>query len=304
VSMTLRRFALAGLVGSMVAFSMPAPTQAIVLDTPSVQMVDSSPWYIGLQVTAGATGAPIGFTIEWMPKSDYDQFGWPTSYIPPGFNYCTFNGVPTFHVTTGVGDFLLESGQAVKVVLGDLFDETGLYTTYTDDMTPATTYAVRVRADGGPGYDESANSATFFVSSNTHGDCRFTVGYWKNHVSAWPTTSLTLGNNTYNQTQLLAILNQPANGNGLLLLAHQLIAAKLNALLATPPPSIQTAIAQADAMIGNLVPPPVGSDTLPPSQTSALALQLEEFNNGLTAGDTCATPASPTTWGRLKALYR
>ena len=39
---------------------------------------------------------------------------------------------------------------------------------------------------------------------------------------------LQLGNVTYNQQELLSILSQPVRGNGLVLLAHQLIAAKLN----------------------------------------------------------------------------
>ena len=43
-------------------------------------------------------------------------------------------------------------------------------------------------------------------------------------------TRLTLGTVTYSQAQLLAIFNTPVRGNGLISLAHQLIAAKLNIL--------------------------------------------------------------------------
>ncbi len=43
--------------------------------------------------------------------------------------------------------------------------------------------------------------------SNGSGWCPRTIGYWKTHVAEWPVTSLKLGNITYNQTQLLAILN-------------------------------------------------------------------------------------------------
>ena len=302
----LRSIAVAGSVVALVAVAATSPVASAVLDTPSLAVTDNSAWRIGIRVTAGVSGAPNGFTIDWMTKAAFDQYGWPTDYIPPGFNYCSFNGIPTFNLTSGVLDYLLGSSEGVRVVLGELFDETGLYTTYTDDMIPGTEYAVRVRADGGPLGDESANSGTYFVTSDTHEDCRFTVGYWKNHPEAWPTNSLTLGNNVYNMAELLAILNEPANGNGLLILAHQLIAAKLNALLAAPPASIQTAIQNADNMIGNLVVPPTNgsTDSLPSAQVSALATQLDDFNNGQTAGDTCATPATPTSWGRLKSLYR
>jgi hypothetical protein len=41
-------------------------------------------------------------------------------------------------------------------------------------------------------------------------------------------TSLTLGNVTYNQTQLLSILGLPSHGDASVILAKQLIVAKLN----------------------------------------------------------------------------
>jgi len=307
----LQGFAVAGLIAVIAGMGAPTRAAAALLDTPSLAVSDASPWRVGIDVHAGLSGTPSGFTIEWMTKSDYDAFGWPSGgYIPPGYNYCLFDGVPSFNLTPGISNFLLGSGQTARVVLGELFDETGIYTTYTDDMAPATQYAVRVYAEGGPGGEQSAPSGTMFVATNTHEDCRFTFGYWKNHASAWPATSLTLGTVTYNQAQLLSILNEPSStgacgtANGLIILCHQLIAAKLNVFLAAPPASITAAIAAADAMIGSLVPPPVGSDCLPPPQTSALATQLDDFNNGQTAGDNCTTPTHPTTWGRLKSLYR
>ena len=55
-------------------------------------------------------------------------------------------------------------------------------------------------------------------------DCTLTQGYWKNHASAWPVSSLTLGSVSYDQDELIAILKTPVKGNGLVKLAHQLIA--------------------------------------------------------------------------------
>jgi len=300
----LQSIAVAVLLGTVAAASTPAPAAAATLDTPAVAFLRNSPSYIALQVTAGASGTPNGFTVEWMPKSDYDTYGWPTEYTPPGFNYCTFDGVPSFNLTPGVTDFLLAGNVGAKVVLGELFDETGLYTTYVDELAPEMQYAVRVRAEGGPLGTASANSATQILSSGTHEICRFTLGYWKNHPSAWPVLSLTLGTQTYNQAQLLLMLGQPSLGNGLTILVHQLIAAKLNVYLAAPPASIATAIVAADAMIGGLVPSPIGAGSLPSATVNALATQLDDFNNGLTGGDDCFTPVNVTTWGRLKSLYR
>ena len=64
--------------------------------------------------------------------------------------------------------------------------------------------------------------------------CPLTQGFWKTHSTVWPTTvvtsGLTLGVVTYTQAELLTILNTPSTGDTSLILAKQLIAAKLNYL--------------------------------------------------------------------------
>jgi len=58
-------------------------------------------------------------------------------------------------------------------------------------------------------------------------------------------------------------------------------------------------------MIGTLVIPPVGSDSLPPDQTSDLTQTLDDFNSGVTGPGKCGpTAVEPTTWSHLKASYR
>jgi len=112
-------------------------------------------------------------------------------------------------------------------------------------------------------------------------------GYWKNHSDQWPVTQLQLGNNTYDQAQLLSILQQPVRGNGLVLLAHQLIAAKLNIASGADGSCVQQTIADADALIGNLVVPPVGAGSLRPGDASALADTLEDYNQGGLCSPSC-----------------
>lgn len=119
--------------------------------------------------------------------------------------------------------------------------------------------------------------------------CVLSQGYWKNHPEDWPESvqnnGLTLGTVAYTAGQLLSILQQSPSGNGLVSLAHQLIAARLNeANGAEVPSGIADAMAAADALIGDLVIPPVGSGYLHPSETSDLAGTLDEYNNGLTPG--------------------
>lgn len=115
--------------------------------------------------------------------------------------------------------------------------------------------------------------------------CTYTQGYWKNHADVWAGQSVMLGTVNYNQTQLLSIFNKPVQGNGLISLSRQLIAAKLNiANGASVPMNVATAIVAADMLIGNRIVPPIGSDSLPTNQTSALASILDQYNNGNTPG--------------------
>ena len=114
--------------------------------------------------------------------------------------------------------------------------------------------------------------------------CTLTLGYWKTHREAWPVTTLTLGTVTYSQAELLRILNQPVKGNGLVSLAHQLIAAKLNIANGASGSAISTTIATADSTIGALVVPPIGSGALSTSSVGSLVNTLDTYNNGLLAG--------------------
>ncbi|MCC3156650.1 hypothetical protein LJ737_05335 [Hymenobacter sp. 15J16-1T3B] len=117
------------------------------------------------------------------------------------------------------------------------------------------------------------------------GHCTLTQGYWKNH--SWPVQSLTLGGTTYTRTQLLAILNTPVRGNGLVALAYQLIAAKLNLANGSDGSVISADLAAADAMfVGkNMAADPLPS--VPTSQTSTLTARLDDYNNGVIGPGHC-----------------
>jgi hypothetical protein len=128
----------------------------------------------------------------------------------------------------------------------------------------------------------------------TAGECVFGFGYWKNHPQAWPVTELQLGNVTYTQDQLLAIMHEPVRGNGLISLAHHLITAKLNVANGADPSCIQQTIADADALIGDLVVPPVGDGYLAPRDVNALKDTLEDYNEGQLCAPSCDNDGSPT----------
>jgi hypothetical protein len=117
--------------------------------------------------------------------------------------------------------------------------------------------------------------------------CTLGQGYWKNNPQAWPVAQVMLGTVTYSATELLTIFVTPVAGNGLIQLAHQLIAAKLNIANGASGAAVAATVAAADALIGALVVPPVGAGSLQTSQTSALNDTLDAFNKGLIGPGAC-----------------
>jgi hypothetical protein len=139
------------------------------------------------------------------------------------------------------------------------------------------------------------------ISESPAAPCVRGQGYWKNHPDQWPVIQLLLGNNAYDKDQLLSILHQPVRGNGLVLLAHQLIAAKLNSANGADASCIEQTLADADALIGDLLVPPVGDGYLRPGDVSAVADILDNYNEGALCAPSCeresaaplARPAPP-----------
>jgi hypothetical protein len=149
-------------------------------------------------------------------------------------------------------------------------DQRGFFRTFDNFSIP--------NATGGDGTDIGA----FEVQATV---CPEPKGFWKNNPAAWPASALpmTLGSQTYNQTELLAILQTPIKGDASLILADQLIAAKLNIANANGTPVASTT-ADADAVLS------LYTDKLPymvrPSTTNGQrrvndANALDSYNNGV-----------------------
>src|SRR5438093_4867898 len=100
-----------------------------------------------------------------------------------------------------------------------------------------------------PSPTPTATATATPTPTSTPAGCVFGQGHWKNHPDQWPVTELQLGNVTYTQEQLLASLHEPVRGNGILILAHQEIAAKLDIANGAEGSCIQQALAEADALI-------------------------------------------------------
>lgn len=118
--------------------------------------------------------------------------------------------------------------------------------------------------------------------------CTYTQGYWKNHPDAWPLTSLTLGSRSYDQGQLLELLGTPPRGDASMILAHQLIAALLNAAAASGDPAIgaaQTWMSLFDP--GHPLPYGVRAGSFAGEMATELADDLADYNEGTTGPGHC-----------------
>jgi hypothetical protein len=272
-----------------------------VLDPPELTVVDRGFFRITIQVQAGASGAPAGFAIDWMTAEDYHIYGWPEDEYGPYSEYCDFTGAPTLNPSPDGSSYALGPNGTITIQLGDLFDETGVYATYSEGLPPNTTYVVRAHAEGDDTHVESGYSNTIYVSTT---DAECTQGFWKNHFELWPSGCfpMLLGNVAYTAADILAIYNTPANGNGLIFLAHQLITVQLNYCNGSNLSNISQDVADAHTLIGNLVVP---TGYLAPNACSDLTETLDEYNNGLISGVVnCPVPVQPTTWGAIKSLHR
>jgi hypothetical protein len=258
--------------------------------------VDSTQVSLNVEVCAGATGLPAGFSLQWVTAEQYangpdgipgtvDDNTWPASdsvdlckaSFSGNANLSRYNLAPNTCVTVNVGEFLFDNGASTNCL---------------DALVCGTDYVFR--AFGHATSTLRRSDFTLNHSCSTLGceqeedSCTFTQGYWKTHgpiptgnnVNEWAATSLTLGTVVYTDLQLQSIFDTPAAGNGLIALAHQFIAAKLNVANGADDTDIAAAIAAADALIGGLVVPPVGAGSLPSSVTSALTNALASYNEG------------------------
>jgi hypothetical protein len=303
---------------AMFLTSMASVAWATALDAPTVTAEAEGYFKIRLTITAGPSGAPGGFTMWWMKRTDWIANGGWSLDGAPAQHQAVFHGHPTLNVFPGDAEsFRLGTGESIKVEIGDLADESGV-AHISDILDPDTRYVFTAFAnewtDAEGHWERSTLAANVFANTTINPNC--TQGYWKTHgpepcqqgnnSNDWPTNNLTLGTVNYTDLELCSIFQASPSGNGLISLAHQLITAEFNLLLGADPSCIEAQVAAAHALIGSLVVPPVGGGFLHPSITGALTQALDDFNNGLLCQAHNCTPISVevTSWGAVKSRYR
>lgn len=298
------RIPIIGLVAAILVLPLlPEPADAF-LDAPVLKAGASGQGKQMIYITAGPSGLPYGFTLRWADEAfiaNGRQWGDQTL---PGEGRASFTGAPTLNTFyDSYLRFRLGPHEWTAVEIGDLLQETGVEGT-VDELRPGTRYFFVAYANDEYGNVASEPSLTIEDFTSQTVDCNLTPGYWKNHREAWPVNELMLGAVTYTKTQLCDILDNAVRGNGLVSLAHQLIAAKLNVARGNSgmPPSV---LASCDDAVQGLIVPPAGDGYLAPNVTSGLTQMLDDFNNGIIWQDTCSPVRTEAkTWGGVKALYR
>jgi len=285
---------LALLLTATAGWAAPKTTK---MDTPLLSCSGATQFSLDVSVCAGPiTGAPAGFSLQWVTADQLaagpdgisgtaDDNTWPSS---DSSSMCK----ASFSGNANGSSYNLGKNQCSSVNVGDnLFDDPGASSNCASTpLTCGTIYAFRSFAHANSTLFRSNFTADLFCSTAAcpETSCTFTQGYWKTHgpiptgnnSNEWPVTGLTLGTVAYTDLELQSIFDTPAGGNGLISLVHQLIAAKLNIANGADGTAVAGAIAAADALIGGLVVPPVGTGFIAPKNTSSLNSTLTSFNEG------------------------
>lgn len=268
------------LLGSASAMATP-PAPKPTLDTPVLSFPSTTQTTIDIDVTAGASGAPYGFVIQWMTQADY---------IANGNKFSDTACAAGFSGQASGSRYALGSGASVTVTDGNFVVDNG-FSTDAGCGVPlvcGTAYVFRVFAQGGSAWMKSDFSGGYVASTAACSTgCTLTQGYWKTHgpipvgnnQDTWPVDSLMLGTNTYDGLELLSILDEPVLGNGLVSLAQHVIAAKLSIANGADATPVASTIADADALIGSLVVPPVGDGFVDPSMSDPLTSVVDAWLN-------------------------
>jgi hypothetical protein len=298
----------AGLPGAQVysatnqPFSVVGTTFSVTL--PSVAVLTEGTYWVEIQ--ANMTFVPNGAWV-WRDRTLQSNQGAAWQNPGGGFGICPTWTLKTtcIPITGGPDQVFRLNGTTGGATPTPTSSPTATPTatpsgTVSPTATPSATPSATGSPSATPTVTPSITPTATPTPSGTPGACVRGQGFWKNHPDQWPVTQLQLGNVTYTQQQLLDILHEPVRGNGLLILAHQLIAAKLNIAAGADPSCIQETIAAADALIGDLVIPPVGNGYLSPRDAAHLAGILGQFNEGGMCAPACEGGPGPSATPRAR----
>ena len=241
------------------ALCVTGSTEALAWATkyarPTATCGDAAQASTDIRICGGPTGAPYGVELQWMLADNFTGIpaNFPNHDCLPGMAQCmeTFRqvqlGTQRVHHRSG-GRHTDGSGrghclQRSSAVWDEIFISSsarGSAVVEQSNFTPKLTCGT--------------------LPCSEEDSCTYTQGYWKTHgpdakggnANVWPVNNLYLGTPNYIDAQLQDILDKAPAGNGLVIFAHQLIAAKLNVANGADDTDVAATITAADALIGAL----------------------------------------------------
>ncbi len=275
------------------------------VDAPAIGCAGAGNDYIDVHVCAGASGAPAGFSLQWMTCDDYARHellnpdGTGTGVFventwfdsdDPRLCKASFSGnanLSRYNLTTsdGCGN---GGTDEVTVRVGELLLDSGASTNCPDRLLTCTCYVFRAFAHATNNLNRSDFTANLqCATAGCAAECDPGVksfGFWKTHYpDSWPAEVLaggmTVGCQSYSAVQLESILNAVPKANALIALAHQVINTRLNYLNGASQAYIDATaadLAAAEALMCTTGPvPPVGAGSLTAAQAGALTYALD-----------------------------
>jgi len=146
---------------------------------------------------------------------------------------------------------------------------------------PIGTTGVTCTATDGAG---NSSSCSFGVTVQIANRCPQGDAYWRQNPGAWPVSSMVIGNQLYNRSQLTPLLRSTVSADASMVLARQLIAATLNTGRHSDPRPICGLLAQANDLLSGFtgkLPYRVNVSTPAGKSMLDLANILNGYNNGM-----------------------
>ncbi|UYZ63920.1 hypothetical protein [Hymenobacter weizhouensis] len=144
--------------------NLAAPSASATLDgktgpmlTPQLNCGVSTRTSITVVVTAGATGADAGFSLQWMPLATYQANG--GSWSEAQLCKASFSG------NARDSRYRLAAGQSVAVTVGNLVLDNGASTHCPQALVCGTPYVFRIFAHANRSLNRSEFSAPFVCST-------------------------------------------------------------------------------------------------------------------------------------------
>jgi hypothetical protein len=189
------------------------------------------------------------------------------------------------------------SGQIFAGALGGAFLSTNDGDSWSDissGLIPVggNVWTVAIGAEGA--LAGTAGGGVFRSAQPATGACPVPLTHWRKDPALWPVDTLTLASQSYDKSELLAIVNIRIGSEGetdaSLLLAHQLIAAKLKLASGSAPAPVSSTIECSDELLSRFpgkLPYNVERSSRPGRAMFRDATVLGDYNHGnLTPGCT------------------